>query len=475
VNSDTGKEFRDADAFLLGYLPYRVGAHFQALETLLHARSAAAGELASRIEARLRSLPARGPEVVSCVWQIESILGERLRAQLPEPPRSIEELADFSRVVGDAFEGACGADAGGCRTAYALGERVGAAEHTAATAAVHWSLWAAAREDARMEERGGVIREELTRLASAPGVTSDCPTMRDEDANITRELGAAVEAAARPPDDASADELAKIAARLGKCARALESAVRGTPRASVRAWREKKMSGGELMRRLCEHYHWSAPCLVEEGGQPRPRFFVFDKRVFLVFSDSRARGEQPAFVHTGKIEDQFYLTFTGVSLFRWLPDADVELIVIDPTDDPDAPQTINYPREMHARLREFADEVALHLAACDWSRLDLEALRAYSFWVLVSEGKIHNLLARDCRGRAFVGLFSSEEALDAHLARATPEQAHDYAAWRKMLLSGAAMFPSLAQLDVAGVMLNPSGPGRTRAFNKATLEMLASG
>jgi hypothetical protein len=475
VNSDTGKEFRDADAFLLGYLPYRVGAHFQALETLLNARSVAAGELASRVEARLRSLPARGPEVVSCVWQVESILGERLRAQLPQPPRSIEELADFSRAVGDAFEGACRVDAGVCRTAYALGDRVGAAEHTAATAAEHWSLWAAAREDARMEERGGVIREKLTRLASAPGVKSDCPTIRDEDADITRELGAAVEVAARPPDDASAGELAKIAARLAECARALESAVSGTPRASVRAWHDKKMSGGELMRRLCEHYRWSAPCLIREGGQPEPRVFVFDRRAFLVFSDSRARDEQPAFVRTGENEDQLHLAFTGVSLFRWLPDASVDLVVIDPTDDPRAPQTINYPREMHARLREVADEVALDLSACDWSRLDLEAMRAYSFWVLMSEGKIHNLLAHDCRGRAFVGLFSSEEALDAHLARATPQEAHDYASWRKMLLSGAAMFASLARLDVAGVMLNPSGPGRTRAFNRGTLEMLASG
>jgi hypothetical protein len=475
VISDEGKEFRDVDAFLLGYLPYRVGAQFQALETLLLARSVAAGELASRVETRLRSLPERGPEVVSCVWQIESILGERLRAQLPEPPRSIEEFAVFSRAVGDAFEVACRADAGGCRTAYALGSRVGAAEQTAAAAALHWSLWATARGDARMEEHARVIREELARLASAPGVTSDCPTMRGEEAEITRELSAAVEAAARTPDDSSADELAKIQARLGECARALESAVRGTPRASVRAWRDKKMSGGELMRRLCEHYRWSAPCLIGEGGQPRPRFFVFDKRVFLVFGDSRAWGEQPSFVHTGETEDQLYLTFTGVALFRWLPDADVDLIVIDPTDDPGAPQTINYPREMHARLREAADEVAHDLAACDWSRLDLAALRAYSFWVLVSEGKIHNLLARDCRGRPFVGLFSSEEALDAHLARATPEQAREHAQWQKMLLNGAAMFPSLAQMDVAGVMLNPSGPGRTRAFNKRTLEMLASG
>lgn len=273
----------------------------------------------------------------------------------------------------------------------------------------------------------------------------------------------------------SADELAKIRARLGECARALESAVRGAPRASVRAWRDKKMSGGELMRRLCEHHRWSAPCLFGPDGQPRPRVFVFDKRAFLVFSDSRTRDEQPAFVRAGKTEEQPYLTFTGVALFRWLPDADVDVITIDPTDDPDAPQTINYPREMHARLRAFADEVALDLAACDWSRLDLEALRAYSFWVLVSGGKIHNLLARDCRGRPFVGLFYSEEALDAHLARATPEQARDHAVWQKMLLPGAALFPSLTQLDVAGVMLNPSGPGRTRAFNTRTLGMLASG
>ena len=463
------------DAFLLGYLPHRVGAHFLALGTLLQAGSGAAGELASRVEARMRSLPERGPEVVSCVWQIESILGERLRAQLPEPPRSVGELADFSRAVGEAFEDACLSDAGGLRTAYALGDRVGGAEHTAATAALHWSLWAAARGDTRMEERARVIREELARLASAQGVTSDCPTVRGEEADITRELGAAVEAAARSPDDASADELAKIQARLGECARALESALRGTPRASVRAWRDKKMSGGELMRRLCEHYRWSAPCQIGEDGQPRPRVFVFDKRAFLVFSDSRARGEQPAFVRTGGTEDQLYLTFTGAALFRWLPGAGVDLIVIDPTDDPDAPQTINYPREMHARLRGFADEVALDLAACDWSRLDLEALRAYSFWVLVSGGKIHNPLARDCRGRPFVGLFSSEEALDAHLALATPEQAREHAQWQKMLLTGAAMFPSLAQLDVAGVMLNPSGPGRTRAFNTSTLEMLASG
>ncbi|MBV8856150.1 MAG: hypothetical protein JOZ02_04235 [Acidobacteria bacterium] len=475
TSSDTEKEFRDVDAFLLGYLPHRVGAHFLALKALLHAQTGAAGELASRVEAGLRSLPERGPEVVSCVWQIESILGERLRAQLPEPPRSAEEFADFSRAVGEAFEGACRADAGGWRTAYALGNRVGAAEHMAATAALYWSLWAAARGDARMEGRGGVIREELASLASSPDVTSDCPTVRGEGSDITRALSAAVEAAARAPDDSAADELAKIQAQLGECARALESAVRGTPRDSVRAWRDKRMSGGELMRRLCEHYRWSAPCLFGEDGQPRPRFFVFDKRVFLVFGDSRARDEQPAFVHTGSTVDQLYLTFRGVALFRWLPEADVDVITIDPTDDPDAPQTINYPREMHARLRQVANEVALDLAACDWSRLDLEALRAYSFWVLVSGGQIHNLLARDGRGRPFVGLFSSEEALDAHLALATPEQARDHAQWQKMLLQGAVMFPSLARLDVAGVMLNPSGPGRTRSFNTRTLEMLASG
>jgi hypothetical protein len=60
---------------------------------------------------------------------------------------------------------------------------------------------------------------------------------------------------------------------------------------------------------------------------------------------------------------------------------------------------------MHGSLRQATEEVALELAACEWSRLDLKPLRAYSFWILVGGGKVHNLMAPDGYGRPRIGMF----------------------------------------------------------------------
>jgi hypothetical protein len=40
-------------------------------------------------------------------------------------------------------------------------------------------------------------------------------------------------------------------------------------------------------------------------------------------------------------------------------------------------------------------------------------------------------------------------------------------------LSGEQLFPSLARIGI-GMVLNPSGPGRTRQFNRRTVEALAA-
>src|SRR5947207_9220904 len=128
VESDPNKTFGGGDAFLLGYLQHLICTHFQTFETLTQARAGAEGELAARVEAQLRALPERGPEIVSCVLQIESILGERLRVQPPKPPQSGAEGVAFSRAVEAAFEGVPEAGAEGRRTAYASGLRCGSAE-----------------------------------------------------------------------------------------------------------------------------------------------------------------------------------------------------------------------------------------------------------------------------------------------------------------------------------------------------------
>lgn len=47
-------------------------------------------------------------------------------------------------------------------------------------------------------------------------------------------------------------------------------------------------------------------------------------------------------------------------------------------------------------------------------------------------------------------MFSTEAALEAHVARATPEQARDFANWRRLLAQGKALFPPMFRPDVAG-------------------------
>jgi hypothetical protein len=181
VESNSSKTFRSVDAFLLAYLPNLVKSHFQIVELLLQFREGAGEGLASRVETVLRVLQERGPEIVSCVWQIESILGDRLRVQPPASPQSEADVSALSHAIEDAFKGAPESNVEDYRTAYAFGMRCGAAETLVAVVALHWALWAIVPDNAKLKERGQAFREALSRLAASSGVGSDSPTMQNED------------------------------------------------------------------------------------------------------------------------------------------------------------------------------------------------------------------------------------------------------------------------------------------------------
>jgi hypothetical protein len=218
------------------------------------------------------------------------------------------------------------------------------------------------------------------------------------------------------------------------------------------------MNGRELLRRLAEHHRWNVPATADG----KPRLFQLGKRVLFAFSDGPALQTRPSFVR-----ESLVLTVAGALLFKFLP-PDADLLVLDATDDANAPHTVNYPREMHGLLRQVGGEVALELAATDWSQVLPGALREHPYWIVVEGNHVKQLLAPDARGRAMSALFSSEAALEAHLS----EQATS--TWERRLLKGELLFPSLAKLGM-GMVLNPSGPGRRRAFNQRFVEMLASG
>ena len=458
---------RAGDAFQLGYLPQQILAHFNALDLLVEARAGAEGELSARVEAQLRALPERGPEVVSAVWQTECVLAERLRVAPPPPPTSAKECDLIERAARAAIAGI--ADSDPRRVAYELGMRAGVAESVVAEIARLWTLWSIAPGHAALTRRAGELRRLVNVCASLPMMKSECPTMNGVVDEIATELARAIAIAERAADDGAAAELAQIYARLGSAARALEAAAWGTPRQAVAAWREKRITGTQLMWRLAEHPRWNVPCRVGPDGKAVPEIFQFDKKVAFAFGDVPAVVARPKQVRP-RPDKQPWLTIVGGLLFQL---AEGDVLVVDATDDPASPATINYPRELHATLKQVGAEVLFELAACNWSHVDRDSLRAYRFWLLTSGSSVRNLMAPDGLGRPRLALFSSESALDAHLELATPEQKKEFAMCQRVLLPGEALFPSLAKLQMA-VVLNPSGPGRTRTFNHRMMELCAA-
>src|SRR6476659_9477222 len=99
------------DAFLLGYLPHLVQAQFDALEIVMEAKSGAGDELARRADTMLAALPARGPEVVSCVMKLDSLMAS-LGAPLPPEPRTAAECAQYVAAVAAAAPRVPGYEAG---------------------------------------------------------------------------------------------------------------------------------------------------------------------------------------------------------------------------------------------------------------------------------------------------------------------------------------------------------------------------
>jgi hypothetical protein len=454
------------DGFQLGYLAQFPRHHIQLVEPLALASRGAAGELAARLEQALTALRERGPEIVSCVWQVEEVFVRCFGERLPQPPTSIEQCETWRSAV----RVRCERLEGDAKASYAAGVFVGAAEQLVGFAARLWRPSAVAPSHPALAPAVSAAREELRALALVAAPSSACPTTQREIGAIVSEVATAAAAAERAPDDASAAALGEIHRRLSESARALEAAAWGTPRASVRAWLDEKLSGRELAMRFATHHRWSVPIeTIPEGV--RPRVLAFDKRVLLGFSDDETLEARPPFLR--EPGDRFG-ELRGTRLFALVPNDGIDLVVLDPGSDPSSRLTVNYPREMHAMLKATARDAAIQCAVTDWSRLDRAALRAHMYWVLAGGGAVTNLLDVDGQGRPRVAVFTSEAALDAHLARQNAETQAHAATRRRLLMPGDALFPPLLGLGVAGMVVDPSGPGRTRAFNKPAIALLAT-
>lgn len=422
--------------FLLGYLPAIVRGHLAGLDLAVLAKEPS---LAPALEPHLVRLRERGTEIVSAVWEIENILA-RAFAMKPPPPPVPDNQTVWSQAV-----------------------MVAAVEHAKADPALasyrDLGVWAGTIEVAVLfhaRNQTLPVKELAERSALAVKAVSDipvpkstCPTARAE-----------AEAIGRALEDATKDPTPALA-RIRRSARALESAALGTPRDSIRAWKEKRIDGTALVRRLAEHQSW---LVQSRPDRDQPMIFSFDKRVMLGWSDPELVAARPDYLK----EPTRFLSMPGSMFFAMVPNDAIDLVVLEGTTD--ASLVINYPREKHAVLKAAAEDAAFACELTNWSALDVGTLRKHRFWMLVHGGDMRNLVATDACGRRFAAIFSNEAALDAHLATTPAAAAADCT---KVTLPGETFFKNLLSFDVAGIAIDPSGPSRSRLFNKAMLQRLA--
>jgi hypothetical protein len=468
-----------AEAFLLGYLPELTREQFDALEILNLGRAGqrAGAPLLQAIDEKTRALPDRGPEVVSCVWELENLVGNKLKAQPPPPPRSGAELETWRAALAGHVERLPVAAAparvfggdGSLPGAAALGAALGRGEALLVAAIYATELLGHQRTHAGLAQRvadlaaaRGAAVDALAALAATHAGTSACPTIR-----------AAVDAAARALREAPLEaplaleslgrQRAAYAAVVA-AAREAEAALRFEPRAAIAAWRAGRLDGFGIRYAMLAHRTWSVPVALDDRQQPTPRIFVFgDKKVMFAFSDADAVARAPGFLRDKEL---LLLRTRGTWVFSILSD-EIDVLTLDATDDPEHPGTINYQREQWAGLLARAAEAKVDEALCDWSAVDRAVVREHPrFWM--AGPKL--LTFPDGYGRARVAAFTSEAALEAALPPASPLRDEPH-----MVIPGKAFFTGIKGVQAAGFVVNPSGPGRSRAFNLKFAELLAGG
>ena len=81
-------------------------------------------------------------------------------------------------------------------------------------------------------------------------------------------------------------------------------------------------------------------------------------------------------------------------------------------------------------------------------------------------------LVTNAYGRLLAPVYSSLDALEAHVATLPDVQRATFAKGLPVSVPGSTLFPLLAW-DGHGFVLNPKGPGRSREFNRTTVDALA--
>jgi len=243
-------------------------------------------------------------------------------------------------------------------------------------------------------------------------------------------------------------------------------------------WRSETISREQLQRRLLAYEDWLLPKREDSGVDPFSRFTLAvarltpdekgGSRIFL-FSDGDAF-ETFAAQQAGGVG---YSNPTGWEIFSAELDGVTEVVI-----DPGAPHQFVIERAEFPNLKELADAVGIEEV---WKRLregneeedDVSRAARYPGYHLAAvekEGGDALLYVPNDDGARVVPIFTHTDALA--FAMDEFRENFDPAKIKTLQLSGAQMFPVLAQQEAEGFVFNYKGPTEPVAFQLSATELM---
>lgn len=444
------------DGFLGGYLPYLVMLHFDTLDLLLGTR-----ELPS-VEARLKALPLRGPETVSRILGIESVLASQ-GVKPPARPSNGKECGAWAQGI-DGFLHRLEARtaAGEIRLqrddAFALPRRAGAIvgdlEHALSLSLLAFELLREQPDHPFLGRQRDALLDGLrakTRAKGAmTGVDAGSPLAR----GITHAVWLADEGARFASPETTFEAIAATLRHVRYAARAIDRsyAERG-PSDAIGARARGEIDEGALHRALLEHPSWStATQRPIEGGT---YFVTTSPATFAPWASATGRGAAATELGSG---------------WQWAlgAPAEVQRVVINPMSTTE----LAMEGAAWSAFRERALEARIASAWRDWSQVDLGFLRnAPHAAILGPDGGATPVPWSDELGRPFAAMFTSEASLRRALEvgkRVMPEGARIGRATAQQIAA------RLLTANAPGVVVDPDSLERPRTFGRGMLERLAA-
>ncbi len=243
------------------------------------------------------------------------------------------------------------------------------------------------------------------------------------------------------------------------------------PSEAYRKFNNKEINGTQLMRHVLEYDDFLIP--GRPGHAPMDAYFGTEKEnCFHLFEDS----EHFAIWQKKREGDPLIVgPFPACEVVPQLVGS-LDFLNINP----DSGDVFHYRKHQLADMKKMAASIALEKALHDVAQADrlFGMLKNYEQYQMLfrsgGEGGMQLVLAPDEQGRKLIPVFTAEDCFQVWLDRMLPvikkEMGIPYVVTRK----GSDLFAELANYSTDGVVFNPVGNSRPRAFAMPICSIVAN-